>query len=155
MFSITDSHLGEQASHLVAGETNKIANLSNLAALLMHSIKGLNWAGFYLVDAPEELVLGPFQGLPACIRIPFAKGVCGAAARLQQTQLVGDVLRFEGHIACDVNTRSELVVPIVVAGSTVAVIDLDSPHTGHFTNEHAEQVEAVAQLVAQHWLNWH
>lgn len=155
MFSINNSDLVVQAQALIANEPNKIANLANLSALLKQVIQGLNWAGFYLVDSPDELVLGPFQGMPACIRIPFSKGVCGAAARHKQTQRVADVHAIDDHIACDINTKSELVVPIIVGEAVVAVIDLDSPTSNHFTSEHVVQVEALASLISDQWQQWH
>src|SRR3954464_13706474 len=118
--------LVEAADSLTAGEPDPIANMANVAALLWESLPDINWAGFYR-NVGGELVLGPFQGRPACIRIPFGKGVCGAAASSLQPQRVDDVNAFPGHIACDSASASELVVPIVRNGELLAVLDLDSP----------------------------
>lgn len=132
---------------VTAGETDAIANMANAASLLWHYLPDINWAGFYrAVDG--ELVLGPFQGKAACIRIPFDKGVCGAAARTRQTQLVDDVHAFPGHIACDADSRSELVVPILHQETLVAVIDLDSPSPARFDSEDAAGIEAIAALLS-------
>ena len=132
----------EAADALTAGEPDGIANMANVAALLWESLADLNWAGFYR-NVGGELVLGPFQGRPACIRIPFGKGVCGAAAATLEPQCVADVQAFPGHIACDAASRSELVVPIVRNGALVAVLDLDSPIPGRFD---AEDVAGCAEL---------
>ncbi len=129
--------LTEAAAALVAGEPDPIANMANVAALLWESLPELNWAGFYR-NLGGELVLGPFQGRPACIRIPFGKGVCGAAAARLEPQCVADVYAFPGHIACDAASRSELVVPIVADGRLVGVLDLDSPIPGRFDQEDLE-----------------
>ena len=128
------AELTEAAAALVAGEPDAIANMANVAALLWESLPELNWAGFYR-NVGGELVLGPFQGRPACIRIPFGKGVCGAAAASLEPQCVADVHAFPGHIACDAASRAELVVPIVSAGRLVGVLDLDSPVPGRFDHE--------------------
>jgi GAF domain-containing protein len=128
------AELTEAAAALVAGEPDPIANMANVAALLWESLPELNWAGFYR-NAGGELVLGPFQGRPACIRIPFGKGVCGAAAATLEPQCVADVQAFPGHIACDAASRSELVVPIVAGGRLIGVLDLDSPVPGRFDQE--------------------
>jgi L-methionine (R)-S-oxide reductase len=127
----------EAADALTAGEPDPIANMANLAALLWESLPELNWAGFYR-NVGGELVLGPFQGRPACIRIPFGKGVCGAAAASLAPQFVADVLAFPGHIACDAASRAELVVPILVDGALIGVLDLDSPRPGRFDKEDEE-----------------
>jgi L-methionine (R)-S-oxide reductase len=119
----------EAADALTAGEPDAIANMANVAALLWEALPDLNWAGFYR-NVGGELVLGPFQGRPACIRIPFGKGVCGTAATTLQPQCVADVDAFPGHIACDAASRSELVVPILRDGALAAVLDLDSPLPG-------------------------
>jgi GAF domain-containing protein len=125
----------EAADALTDGEPDAIANMANVAALLWESLPDLNWAGFYR-NVGGELVLGPFQGRAACIRIPFGKGVCGAAAATLEPQCIGDVHAFPGHIACDAASASELVVPIVAAdGALIAVIDLDSPRRGRFDQE--------------------
>ena len=117
---------------LVAGETDAIANMANAAALIWETLPDLNWAGFYR-NVGDELVLGPFQGRPACIRIKFGDGVCGTAAATRQVQRIADVDAFPGHIACDSASASELVVPIVRDGKLIAVLDLDSPNTGRFS----------------------
>lgn len=122
------------ADALTGGEPDAIANMANVAALLFESLPELNWAGFYR-NVEGELVLGPFQGRAACIRIPFGKGVCGTAAATLEPQLVEDVEAFPGHIACDSASRSELVVPLVHGGELIGVIDLDSPRVGRFDAE--------------------
>ena len=138
------AQLLEQARALMHGERDRIANAANLSALLWHALPGLNWCGFYLYDG-TELVVGPFQGLPACIRIPLDKGVCGAAASSRQTQLVADVDAFPGHIACDSASRSECVVPLVAAdGRLLGVLDLDSPIAARFDAVDARGLEAIA-----------
>jgi GAF domain-containing protein len=139
--------LCEAAEALVAGEPDPVANMANLAALLWQFIPDLNWAGFYRV-LDGELVLGPFIGKPACIRIAFGRGVCGTAAATGQTQLVPDVHAFPGHIACDGASRSELVVPVTRGGAVVAVIDLDSPLPARFGPEDAAAIEALAGRIA-------
>jgi GAF domain-containing protein len=134
-----------QARALMHGERDRIANAANLSALLWHALPDLNWCGFYLFDG-TELVVGPFQGLPACIRIPLDKGVCGAAASSRQTQRVADVNAFPGHIACDSASRSELVVPLSMAdGTLVGVLDLDSPKPARFDVEDQHGLEAIAR----------
>lgn len=141
------------ADALTEGEPDGVANMANVAALLWEFLPDLNWAGFYRVGpakdgGADELVLGPFVGRPACIRIPFGRGVCGAAAESRATQLVADVHAFPGHIACDAASASELVVPVMRDGTVIAVIDLDSPTPGRFTEADAEGIEAVAALLA-------
>ena len=131
------------AGALTAGEPDPIANMANVAALLWESLPELNWAGFYR-NVGDELVLGPFQGRPACIRIPFGRGVCGVAAASREPQCVEDVQAFPGHIACDAASRSELVVPIVADGRLVGVLDLDSPVRGRFDQE---DVEGCVKLI--------
>lgn len=140
------------ADALTSGEPDPVANMANLAALIGEFVPDLNWAGFYRVlDGNEgaELVLGPFIGRPACIRIPLGRGVCGTAAATGETQLVVDVHAFPGHIACDAASRSELVVPVVRQGKVIAVIDLDSPLPARFTLDDAEGIERLAVLVAE------
>lgn len=132
---------------LVAGESDAIANMANAAALIWETLPDLNWAGFYR-NVGGELVLGPFQGRPACIRIPFGTGVCGTAAATRKVQRVEDVNAFEGHIACDSASASELVVPIVRDGELVAVLDLDSPRTGRFSEEDEAGCVALAKILA-------
>ncbi len=136
-----------QAEAILDGETDRIANAANLSALVYHALPDLNWVGFYFYDG-TELVVGPFQGLPACVRIPLDKGVCGAAARTRTTQRVADVHAFPGHIACDSASRSELVVPLVVplaeGDALVGVFDLDSPVPDRFDVEDQAGLEAIA-----------
>lgn len=135
------------ARALTEGESDGVANMANLAALIWQFLPDLNWAGFYrTIDG--ELVLGPFIGKPACIRIPFGKGVCGTAAASAETQLVPDVHAFPGHIACDSASASELVVPVVRDGTVIAVIDLDSPRKARFDAEDAAGIEALAAICA-------
>jgi len=134
-----------QARALVQGESDRIANAANLAALVYHALPGLNWAGFYFHDG-RELVVGPFQGLPACVRIPLHKGVCGAAASQRVTQRIDDVDAFPGHIACDSASRSELVVPLLRGDTLVGVFDLDSPQLARFDAEDQAGLEAIAQV---------
>jgi GAF domain-containing protein len=134
-----------QARALLHGERDRIANAANLSALVYHALPDLNWVGFYFFDG-VELVVGPFQGLPACVRIPLDKGVCGAAASSRQTQRVADVNAFPGHIACDSASRSELVVPLSMAdGTLVGVLDLDSPKPARFDVEDQHGLEAIAR----------
>ena len=139
------AQLLDQARALVHGEPDRIANAANLSALLFNALPDLNWAGFYFFDG-RELVVGPFQGLPACVRIPLDKGVCGAAASTRQTQRIQDVDAFPGHIACDSASRSELVVPLVHGGVLVGVLDLDSPRTGRFDADDQAGIEAIARV---------
>ena len=133
---------------LATGEPDPIANMANAAALIWESLPNLNWAGFYR-NVDGELVLGPFQGRPACIRIPFGTGVCGAAAETLQVQRVDDVNAFPGHITCDAASASELVVPIVRDGRLIAVLDLDSPTPGRFTEEDEAGCVAIGELLAR------
>ncbi len=139
--------LGLAAAALVDGEPDPVANMANLAALIWQYVPQLNWAGFYRV-VDGALVLGPFQGKPACLRIAFGQGVCGTAAASGETQLVPDVHAFPGHIACDGDSRSELVVPIKRGGAVVAVIDLDSPDLARFDADDARGIEALASAIA-------
>ena len=132
---------------LVAGEPDAIANMANAAALIFETLPDVNWVGFYR-NVGGELVLGPFQGRPACIRIPFAQGVCGAAAATLQVQRIDDVHAFPGHIACDSASASELVVPIVRDGELIAVLDLDSPRTGRFTAEDEAGCIRLAEILS-------
>jgi len=143
--------LNTQLSALVGGVPHPIANLANAAALLYHTLDGLNWAGFYLLKE-DVLVLGPFQGKPACIEIPVGRGVCGTAVAEGKTQLVRDVHQFPGHIACDSASNSEIVVPICVEGRIVGVLDLDSPYVGRFTEEDQAGLEEFARILgAEAW----
>ena len=132
---------------LTANEPDPIANMANVSALIWEYLPDLNWAGFYR-NLDGELVLGPFQGKAACIRIPFGKGVCGTAAATRETQLVEDVFAFPGHIACDAASRSELVVPIVHQGALLGVLDLDSPNPGRFDAGDAAGCEALVRILA-------
>ncbi len=132
---------------LTADEPDAVANMANAAALLWQYLPDLNWSGFYRLVA-DELVLGPFQGKPACIRIALGKGVCGTAAATRETQLVADVHAFPGHIACDAASASELVVPIAHEGRLIGVLDLDSPTANRFDAEDSRGCEAIAALLA-------
>lgn len=140
--------LGEAASALITGESDPIANMANVAALIWQFVPDLNWAGFYR-RIGEELVVGPFIGKPACVRIPFGQGVCGATAASGETRLVADVHAFPGHIACDAASRSELVVPVHFGETLVAVIDLDSPVPARFTKDDARGIEDLARRIAE------
>ena len=137
--------LAEQARGLLHGERDRIANAANFAALVYHALPDLNWAGFYFYDG-VELVVGPFQGKPACVRIAVGQGVCGAAVARRQSVLVEDVHAFPGHIACDSASRSELVVPLVRDGDILGVIDLDSPRPARFDADDCAGIESVARL---------
>jgi L-methionine (R)-S-oxide reductase len=136
------------AEGLTAGEPDAIANMANVAALIWETLPEINWAGFYR-NVGGELLVGPFQGRPACIRIPFGEGVCGAAAATLQVQRVEDVHAFPGHIACDAASNSELVVPIVRNGELIAVLDLDSPITSRFTEEDEAGCVALCAVLAK------
>lgn len=139
----------EQAKSLIAGEPDLIANLANISALLYHNLDDVNWAGFYLYK-DDQLVLGPFQGLPACIRIPMGKGVCGTAAASNTIQRIEDVHQFAGHIACDAASNSEIVIPITVNGALLGVLDIDSPLLARFSaDDEAGLVAIVNALVAE------
>ena len=133
-----------QLQALIEGENDLIANLANTSALLNLALEDLNWVGFYLLKSPDELVLGPFQGKPACLRIPVGKGVCGTAVASGQTQRVADVHAFAGHIACDGASNSEIVLPIFAQGRVVAVLDIDSPSLDRFDAEDQAGLERVA-----------
>lgn len=137
-----------QTRGLLHGESDRIANAANLSALIFNAVPDLNWAGFYFFDG-TELVVGPFQGLPACVRIPLSKGVCGAAATTRQTQRIDDVDAFPGHIACDSASRSELVLPLVHNGELIGVIDLDSPLLARFDADDQTGMEAIAAVYVQ------
>ena len=138
--------LAEQAKHLLDGEPDRIANAANFSALLYHTLPEVNWVGFYFFDG-KELVVGPFQGKPACVRIALGRGVCGAAAVTRTTQLVADVHAFPGHIACDAASRSEVVVPLILAdGSLLGVLDIDSPTAGRFDVVDQTGVENLARI---------
>lgn len=141
-----------QLTGLVEGEPDLIANLSNISALLNLALSDLNWVGFYLLRSSDELVLGPFQGKPACIHIPVGKGVCGTAVATAQTQRVADVHVFAGHIACDGASNSEIVLPIFHHGKVVAVLDIDSPLFDRFDAEDQIGLERVATALEN--LRW-
>ena len=137
--------LAQQLAALIGDECDAIANAANTSALLFDLLPDLNWAGFYFYKQ-GELVLGPFQGKPACIRIPLSRGVCGAAATTRQSQVVADVHEFPGHIACDAASRSELVVPLLRGDTLLGVLDLDSPLPGRFTDTDRLGAEAIAAI---------
>ncbi|OCR25351.1 GAF domain-containing protein [Pseudomonas syringae] len=137
--------LTAQLESLLADERDFIANAAQFSAFLYSQLEDLNWAGFYL-NRDEELVLGPFQGQIACVRIPFGRGVCGAAAQSRETQRVQDVHEFPGHIACDSASNSELVVPLIKEGRLIGVLDLDSPSVGRFSEQDQQGVEELARI---------
>jgi L-methionine (R)-S-oxide reductase len=141
--------LAAQLAALLAGEADLIANAANTAALIYHGLPDINWAGFYFRN-DAELVLGPFQGKPACVRIPIGNGVCGTSAALATTVLVSDVQDFPGHIACDPNSRSELVVPLIEDGVVLGVLDLDSPLAARFDALDREGCERLVALFVDH-----
>lgn len=140
--------LNEQLRAVISGVPHFIANLANASALLFEALDGINWAGFYLMEG-GKLVLGPFQGKTACIEIPVGKGVCGTAVLKDQTQLVYDVHLFEGHIACDSASNSEIVIPLHKNGEVVGVLDIDSPTVGRFTQEDKSGLEEFAKIIEQ------
>jgi L-methionine (R)-S-oxide reductase len=139
------SNLQSQLSSLLEGERDFIANAANFSSLLYHSLPDVNWAGFYLLRH-NELVLGPFQGRPACVRIAMGKGVCGTAAELKQTVVVENVHEFPGHIACDSASNSEIVVPLVMNGKLIGVLDLDSPLFSRFDGEDAKGLDELVKV---------
>ena len=143
---INYQELQKQLCSLISGVPHPVANLANTAALLYEALPDLNWAGFYLLKG-QTLVLGPFQGKTACIEIPVGKGVCGTAIAENKSQLVPDVHAFPGHIACDCASRSEVVIPIRVQGKPIAVLDLDSPTVGRFTESDREGLEALVKVL--------
>lgn len=148
--------LNLQIRALCEGEPNLIANLANISALIYERLEDTNWAGFYMMSdnlqgSAQELVLGPFQGKAACVRIPVGRGVCGAAAADKQSQLIEDVHAFAGHIACDAASNSEVVVPIIVNGDVVAVLDIDSPSLARFDQDDLAGLEQVGQFVESIW----
>ena len=145
--------LVRQLAALLDGESDLIANTANMAALIYHGLPALNWVGFYF-ERDGELVLGPFQGRPACARIGWGKGVCGAAASERRTIVVPDVHDFPGHIACDAASRSELVVPLVAAGRVVGVLDLDSPLAARFDEADRAGCEGLAARLLRHHGDW-
>jgi L-methionine (R)-S-oxide reductase len=139
------AELADQARGLLAGERDRIANAANFAALAWHALPSVNWCGFYFFDG-VELVVGPFQGKPACVRIALGKGVCGTAAATRTTQVVGDVHAFPGHIACDAASRSEIVVPLVDGERLVGVWDVDSPEPARFDDEDRAGMERLCGI---------
>lgn len=141
--------LSKQLDALLAGERDLITNTAQFSAFIFQTLPELNWAGFYLARG-QELILGPFVGKVACTRIPFTQGVCGAAARTRETQRIDDVHAFPGHIACDVASASELVVPVVVEGDLIGVFDIDSPICGRFTQEDQKGIEQLVSVFIQH-----
>lgn len=138
--------LTKQLQSLIEDEQNLIAILSNTSAILNDNLDQINWVGFYLIEN-EELILGPFQGHPACVHIAIGKGVCGTAVAEDKTQLVKDVHAFPGHIACDANSKSEIVIPIHVNDEIIGVLDIDAPITDRFTNEDKEGLEVIVKLI--------
>lgn len=142
------AQLVEEARRLTAGEPDPVANAANLASLVFHGLPGVNWAGFYFLQ-DDELVLGPFQGKPACVRIALDRGVCAAAARRRETVLVPDVHAFAGHIPCDEASRSEIVTPLLCDRRLLGVIDLDSPTLSRFDAEDQQGLEAIAAVYCQ------
>jgi len=145
------ANLSSEIDALLAGERDVTANLANAAAAIYHALPNLNWAGFYLTKGPDaDLVLGPFQGKPACVRIPVGKGVCGAAAKQRRSVLVADVHAFPGHIACDSASQSELVVPLVRGETLIGVLDLDSPRLARFDAQDQAGCEALVAIILRH-----
>jgi len=142
------AELVRETTGLLGGENDFIAGAANFSALVFHSLPDLNWAGFYLLKG-EELVLGPFQGKPACVRIEVGKGVCGTAASLQETVIVANVHEFPGHIACDAASNSEMVVPLIYNGSLLGVFDLDSPLIGRFDQDDALGISEMLAVLSR------
>lgn len=140
--------LNSQVRALVEGVPHTVANLANASAAIWQALEDINWAGFYVMEK-EKLVLGPFQGKPACIEIPVGRGVCGTAVAEQKTQLVYDVHEFPGHIACDSASNSEIVVPLFKNGAVWGVLDIDSPTVGRFTREDQAGLEALARILEE------
>jgi GAF domain-containing protein len=145
--------LAEQLAALLAGERDIVGNAANMAALLYHGLPAVNWAGFYLLKG-EELVLGPFQGLPACFRIPLGKGVCGTAVSRAAPILVLDVDEFPGHIACDAASRSELVIPLLDGTRIIGVLDIDSPVVARFDEIDLDGCRTLAAIFVDHHCQW-
>lgn len=141
--------LAKQLDALLTGETNQIANLSNASALLNTFLEDINWVGFYMMQ-DGELVLGPFQGLPACVRIPVGRGVCGTAVAEKKTMLIADVHAFPGHIACDAASNAEIVVPLIKDGEVIGVLDIDSPLKNRFSIEDQAGLEQFGNTLMKH-----
>ena len=139
----------KQLDALLTGESNVVANLANASALLNVFLQDINWVGFYVTEG-NQLVLGPFQGLPACVRIPFGRGVCGVAAETKTTQLVVDVNKFPGHIACDAASNSEIVVPLIKNNEVIGVLDIDSPNKGRFDEIDQTYLEEFVRILLKH-----
>jgi len=139
----------KQLDALLTGEPNVVANFSNASALLNQFLERVNWVGFYVTEG-TQLVLGPFQGMPACVRIPFGRGVCGVAAETKTTQLIADVHQFPGHIACDSASNSEIVVPIIKEGTVIGVLDIDSPEKNRFDEVDQHYLEKFVETLLKH-----
>ena len=139
----------KQLDALLTGESNVVANLANASALLNVFLQDINWVGFYVTEG-NQLVLGPFQGLPACVRIPFGRGVCGVAAETKTTQLIADVHKFPGHIACDAASNSEIVVPLIKNNEVIGVLDIDSPNKGRFDEIDQTYLEKFVATLLKH-----
>lgn len=140
--------INAQVQALISDESDMIANMANIAAVLFNNLEQINWAGFYLFKQ-DELVLGPFQGQPACVRIPMGGGVCGTSAATRQTVIVKDVHEFAGHIACDVASNSEIVIPIVFDQHLVGVLDVDSPVAARFDDDDRQGIESLVNILQQ------
>jgi len=138
---------------ILSAETDWLANLCNAAALMNQLMDGINWVGFYLTKNNDELILGPFQGKPACVHLHYGKGVCGTAAQMKEIQLVPDVHAFEGHVACDADSRSEIVLPLIIEDEVMGVLDIDSPVLNRFDEEDREGLKKVAKTLVE-YLNW-
>ncbi|MDR7650689.1 GAF domain-containing protein [Staphylococcus argenteus] len=138
--------LKKQTASLIEDEHHIIAILSNMSALLNDNLDQINWVGFYLKEQ-DELILGPFQGRPACVHIPIGKGVCGTAVSERRTQVVADVHQFEGHIDCDANSKSEIVIPIFKGDEIIGVLDIDAPITNRFDENDQEHLEAIVKII--------
>lgn len=147
--SVQYDTLAKQLDALLTGEKNRIANLSNASALLNQFLPSINWVGFYLMQE-GELVLGPFQGLPACVRIPVGSGVCGTAVAQKETLVIEDVHAFPGHIACDAASQSEIVIPLILDGVVIGVLDIDSPIKNRFTPEDKIGLEQFVETLLTH-----
>ncbi|GGE77264.1 GAF domain-containing protein [Priestia taiwanensis] len=141
----------KQVEALITGETNNVSNLANASALLNVFLHDINWVGFYLVDKENQLALGPFQGLPACVRIPFGKGVCGTAAQERKTLRIADVHTFPGHIACDAASNSEIVIPLIKDDSVLGVLDIDSPIKDRFDEIDEAYLQQFVTILMKHW----
>jgi GAF domain-containing protein len=140
--------INTQVQALISDESDMIANMANIAAVLFNNLEQINWAGFYLFKQ-EQLVLGPFQGQPACVRIPMGRGVCGTSAATRQTVIVEDVHEFAGHIACDVASNSEIVIPIVFNQQLIGILDIDSPVTARFNDDDRQGLESLVSILQQ------